>query len=68
MKDVELVANLLLLLEASISGLAKDDLGEVRGYSQDELDEALSERDTEWEFRAQLPPNSMRSPKSSATL
>jgi hypothetical protein len=54
MKDVELVANLLLLLEGSITGTVKDDLGEVRGYSQDELEEAFSERDTEWEHRAQV--------------
>jgi hypothetical protein len=39
MKDVELVANLLLSLE-----------GEIRGYSQDELDEAFSDRDENWEF------------------
>jgi uncharacterized protein with ParB-like and HNH nuclease domain len=38
MKDVELVANLLLFLEEG-----------VRGYSQDELDEAFSDRETEWE-------------------
>ena len=50
MKDVELVANLLLLLEGFVVGDAKEDLGEVRGYSQDELDEAFSERDTEWEY------------------
>jgi len=54
MKDVELVANLLLLLEASIVGAAKDDLGEVRGYSQDELDEAFSERDSQWEYCAHV--------------
>jgi hypothetical protein len=50
MKDVELVANLLLLLEGFVSEAAKEDLGEVRGYSQDELDAAFSERDTEWEY------------------
>ena len=38
MKDVELVANLLLFFEEGI-----------RGYSQDELDEAFSDRDTTWE-------------------
>lgn len=38
MKDVELTANLLLFLEEGI-----------RGYSQDELDEAFSNRETEWE-------------------
>lgn len=54
MKDVELVANLLLLLEGSITGASKDDLAEVRGYSQDELDEAFSERDTEWEHGPQV--------------
>jgi hypothetical protein len=54
MKEVELVANLLLLLEASITSVAKEDLAEVRGYSQDELDEAFSERDTEWEYRAEI--------------
>jgi hypothetical protein len=40
MKDVELVANLLLSFESG-----------VRGYSQDELDEAFSDRDVEWEKR-----------------
>lgn len=40
MKDVELVANLLLSFPNN-----------VRGYSQDELDEAFSERDVEWEER-----------------
>lgn len=38
MKDVELVANLLLYYEDG-----------VRGYSQDELDQAFSERDSDWE-------------------
>jgi hypothetical protein len=38
MKDVELVANLLLSLEEGI-----------RGYSQDELDAAFSNREQEWE-------------------
>ena len=38
MKDVELVANLMLFLEEGI-----------RGYSQDELDEAFSDRETEWD-------------------
>ena len=38
MKDVELVANLLFFFEEG-----------VRGYSQDELDQAFSERDSEWE-------------------
>lgn len=38
MKDVELVANLLLYLEDGI-----------KGYSQDELDEAFSERDVTWD-------------------
>jgi hypothetical protein len=54
MKDVELVANLLLLLEAMIAGEAKEELGQVRGYSQDELDEAFSQRDTDWEYRTQV--------------
>jgi hypothetical protein len=54
MKDVELVANLLLLLEGAITGAAKEDLGEVRGYSQDELDAAFSERDTQWEHCTQV--------------
>lgn len=40
MKDVELVANLLLYFEEG-----------VRGYSQDELDQAFSDRDVEWEER-----------------
>jgi hypothetical protein len=43
MKDVELVANLMLALE-------KD----VRGYSQDELDEAFSERDDNWPEEASI--------------
>lgn len=38
MKDVELVANLLLLIEEG-----------VQGYSQDQLDEAFSSRDASWE-------------------
>jgi hypothetical protein len=38
MKDVELVANLLLYFEDGI-----------RGYSQDELDEAFSDRETAWD-------------------
>ena len=37
MKEVELVAGLLLAIESGI-----------RAYSQDELDEAFSERETEW--------------------
>jgi hypothetical protein len=43
MKDVELVANLLLALE--------EEAGEehIRGYSQDELDEAFSDRDVTWD-------------------
>jgi hypothetical protein len=41
MKDVELVANLLLFFEDGI-----------RGYSQDELDEAFSDRDTTWDNAA----------------
>jgi hypothetical protein len=40
MKDVELAANLLMYFEEG-----------VRGYSQDELDQAFSDRDTEWEGR-----------------
>lgn len=43
MKDVELVANLLLFLEEGI-----------RGYSQDELDEAFSDRETSWESAANI--------------
>ena len=43
MKDVELVANLLLALEEGI-----------RGYSQDELDAAFSERESEWEKSAEI--------------
>ena len=39
MKDVELVANLLLFFTE----------GGARGYSQDELDQAFSDRDTDWE-------------------
>ena len=39
MKDVELVANLLLSLESGI-----------RGYSQDDLDTAFSERESNWEM------------------
>jgi hypothetical protein len=38
MKDVELVANLLLYFEDG-----------VRGYSQDELDQAFSDRETNWD-------------------
>jgi hypothetical protein len=38
MKDVELVANLLLAIEHG-----------PRGYSQDELDEAFSDRDIDWD-------------------
>jgi len=38
MKDVELVSNLMLALEDGI-----------RGYSQDELDAAFSDREEEWE-------------------
>jgi hypothetical protein len=40
MKDVELVANLLLCFNEG-----------VRGYSQDELDQAFSDRDAEWEAK-----------------
>lgn len=40
MKDVELVANLLLYFEDG-----------PRGYSQDELDQAFSDRDATWEGR-----------------
>jgi uncharacterized protein with ParB-like and HNH nuclease domain len=54
MKDVELVANLLLLIEGAITGSAKEDLGEIRGYSQDELDGAFSERDSHWEYCTQV--------------
>jgi hypothetical protein len=43
MKDVELVANLLLSLEEGI-----------KGYSQDELDEAFSDREQEWEKSADV--------------
>jgi len=42
MKDVELVANLLLYFEEG-----------PRGYSQDELDQAFSDRDFEWEAQSQ---------------
>jgi hypothetical protein len=42
MKDVELVASLLLLVEEGISG-----------YSQDDLDEAFSSRDVSWEDGAE---------------
>jgi Protein of unknown function DUF262 len=41
MKDVELVAGLLLLIEDGIGG-----------YSQDDLDRAFSDRDVEWEDAA----------------
>jgi hypothetical protein len=41
MKDVELVAGLLLLIEEGIGG-----------YSQDDLDKAFSDRDVEWEDAA----------------
>jgi hypothetical protein len=41
MKDVELVASLLLLLEEGVSG-----------YSQDDLDKAFSDRDVAWEAAA----------------
>jgi hypothetical protein len=43
MKDVELVANLLLSLEEGI-----------RGYSQDELDASFSEREQEWDKAAEV--------------
>lgn len=43
MKDVELVAQLLLLLEVG-----------PRSYSQDDLDEAFSERDAAWEGEAEI--------------
>lgn len=43
MKDVELVASLMLFLEDGI-----------RGYSQDELDEAFSDRETEWERATEI--------------
>jgi hypothetical protein len=48
MKDVELVANLLLALE--------EEAGEehIRGYSQDELDKAFSDRDLTWEKGASV--------------
>jgi len=39
MKDVELVANLMLYFEEGI-----------RGYSQDELDQAFGDRDSNWDF------------------
>lgn len=39
MKDVELIAQLLLMIEEK----------GAKGYSSDELDEAFSNRDTEWE-------------------
>jgi hypothetical protein len=42
MKDVELVASLLLLIEEGVSG-----------YSQDDLDEAFSTRDVAWEDAAE---------------
>jgi hypothetical protein len=41
MKDVELVAGLLLLIEEGVSG-----------YSQDDLDKAFSDRDVEWDNAA----------------
>jgi hypothetical protein len=47
MKDIELVSNLLLSFEYG-----------VRGYSQDELDEAFSDRDTSWEYASTIPPGS----------
>jgi hypothetical protein len=43
MKDVELVANLLLSLE-----------GGVRGFSQEDLDSAFSERETNWERESEI--------------
>lgn len=43
MKDVELVANVLLSLENGI-----------RGFSQDELDAAFSDRENEWEKSAEV--------------
>lgn len=43
MKDVELTALLLLLLEEG-----------PRGYSQSDLDKAFSDRDTEWERKADI--------------
>jgi hypothetical protein len=43
MKDVEFVATLMLLLESG-----------ARSHSQDELDEAFSERDVEWEQEDQV--------------
>jgi hypothetical protein len=43
MKDVELTAQLLLLLEEG-----------PRGYSQDDLDKAFSDRDEEWEEKAEI--------------
>ena len=42
MKDVELVASLLLLIEEGVSG-----------YSQDDLDKAFSDRDATWEDAAE---------------
>src|SRR5579863_198900 len=41
MKDVELVAGILLLIEEGVSG-----------YSQDDLDKAFSDRDAEWDDAA----------------
>ncbi|MEZ4221373.1 MAG: DUF262 domain-containing protein [Polyangiaceae bacterium] len=43
MKDVQLVADLLLMIERA-----------PRGYSQSELDEAFSERDETWDDRLQV--------------
>lgn len=44
MKDVELVAQLFLLIED----------GTAKGYSKDDLDEAFSDRDIEWEDKARV--------------
>lgn len=43
MKDVELTAHLLLLLEEG-----------PKGYSQDDLDKAFAERDMSWELRQEM--------------
>ena len=43
MKDVEMVAQLLLFLEEG-----------VRGYNQDYLDKAFSDRDANWEQKEEI--------------
>ncbi|WP_423800748.1 DUF262 domain-containing protein [Neobacillus sp. SAB-20_R2A] len=43
MKDVEMVAQLLLFLEE-----------DVKSYSQDDLDKAFAERDVEWELKDEI--------------